>query len=338
MAKLGREYETVVASVFQSFDQSAKVERGKWVLGPDGRRELDVVISGFVGNQFRTAIIECKDFAPNTTGAVGIAHVDALDSKRRDLQASDAIMCCNAGFTADASRKASRVGIGLIGVLKKGDPRLRHKVVDTVYFRKVRLVSSFGHFSAADACLLHALAPTDLCFEDRPVANWIHKRAMEIIGTNPVVSGTYSATHRFKMPLEFASSKGVVTLTRLDISFTIEGSWYSHQTVINSSAGVYDWLRKRVRLTPGKNSIEYEGIDFDKGKKVDFPSGLTMFDQVVQQGEAAMELLIVDGVHKIDFAPDLDTHVIDEDKSPRITNLEAAPHLPSRTATPNGIR
>jgi Restriction endonuclease len=131
MRKHGRGFELVVAEVARAMEPAATVEQGVWVNGPDGRRELDVVITGEVDGQPRTVLVECKDFAPGRS--VGIEYVDALDSKRDDLGLEVALLCCNAGFTAPAVRKAARVGIGLIGVMKRGDLRIRLSIAQTVY-------------------------------------------------------------------------------------------------------------------------------------------------------------------------------------------------------------
>jgi hypothetical protein len=123
--KRGTLYEHVVAKVLKSMDPGASVERGVWVEGPDGRRELDVFISGMTDGRHRRVLVECKDFDPKTSGPIGIAYVDALESKRRDLDVDVSLICSNAGFTADAASKARRVGIGLMAVMKKGDRRIR---------------------------------------------------------------------------------------------------------------------------------------------------------------------------------------------------------------------
>lgn len=65
---------------------------------------------------------------------IGIAVIDAADSKRRDLAADVTLICSNAGFSKDAMRKAGRVGIGLIGVMKEPDPRIRYRVFDEKRF------------------------------------------------------------------------------------------------------------------------------------------------------------------------------------------------------------
>lgn len=108
-----------MAEVARAFDPNANVTQGQWVIGPDGRRELDVLIEGTADGRQTKGLIECKDFNPGTTGPVGIAYVDALESKRRDIGADVSLICSNAGFTVDALRKAKRVGIGLISLMKR---------------------------------------------------------------------------------------------------------------------------------------------------------------------------------------------------------------------------
>jgi hypothetical protein len=115
------------------------VRQGEWVVGPDGRRELDVFVEGTVDGVPRRVLVECKDFNPRTTGPVGIGFVDALESKGRDLIVDVSFICSNAGFTADAVRKAKRVGIGLIGVLEEKDQRIRFQVREEIYIRRVKV-------------------------------------------------------------------------------------------------------------------------------------------------------------------------------------------------------
>ena len=120
MRKKGTDYEIVVSEIAQGFNPKANVEQGKWVTGPDGRRDMDVTITGTINEEQKKILIECKDYNPNSTGKVGIEIVDALESKARDLSMDYSLICSNAGFTENAIRKASRVGIGLISVIKKG--------------------------------------------------------------------------------------------------------------------------------------------------------------------------------------------------------------------------
>ena len=332
MSKRGKEYERVVATITQAFDPSARVETGKWVIGPDGRRELDVLISNSLeGHDFRL-LIECKDFNPRTTGPVGIGYVDALDSKRHDVGATSAILCCNAGFTREAIRKATRVGIGLIAVMKTGDSRLRHRVVDEVFFRKVRITGSRVHFDPAEG-QLPELAPLGLLFEGSPVANWVHHRAALIVAHNPVVGDTFQQSISFSKPLLFTWDGGHAIFTKIGISFTIEGSWYSYVTEIDSAIGIYNWARRRVMLAPVENKLIYKDIDFDKGTPIPAEPDSSMFRRALQRGEAHMELVIIDGMHASSPLPGIDSHVVPEDMDIVIPDLHGAESPFARKST-----
>src|SRR5262245_13116291 len=113
--KRGTQFELVVSDVVREFDANCTVRQGEWIEGPDGQRELDVYVEGTVDGVRRRVQIECKDYDPSSR-PIGIAVVDGLDSKHRDLGMDFSLLCSNAGFTSDAIRKASRLGIGLIGV------------------------------------------------------------------------------------------------------------------------------------------------------------------------------------------------------------------------------
>src|SRR5688572_1900076 len=98
MSKQGKQFELVVADVAREMTPGADVQQGQWVQGPDGARELDVVIKGQVDGAQRTIYIECKDYNPKR-GPLGVAQIDAIDSKHRDLGFDISLLCSNAGFT-----------------------------------------------------------------------------------------------------------------------------------------------------------------------------------------------------------------------------------------------
>jgi hypothetical protein len=129
--KRGDAYQNAVALVAKSIVPSADVEVGTWVDGPDGRRDLDVVVRPNEAHSKPVVVIECKDW----NRPIGIAFIDALDSKRRDLGVSIAMICSNSGFTSDALRKAARVGIPALSALIEGDKRIRVVVREQIYTR-----------------------------------------------------------------------------------------------------------------------------------------------------------------------------------------------------------
>ena len=110
--KKGEAFQQLVADVARVFTPLAKVEVGKWVQGPDGRRELDVTVKGMINGKDIFILVECKDYTYSSTPTpVGIGDVDAFESKRRDLAADFAVMASNSGFTGPALKKAARTRI-----------------------------------------------------------------------------------------------------------------------------------------------------------------------------------------------------------------------------------
>ncbi len=173
MGKLGRAFERVVKDVFSAMDQKSVVRHGQWVTGPDGRRELDVLVEGTVEGIPRRVLVECKDFNSRTTGPVGIGFIDALESKRRDLAADVSFICSNAGFTADAVRKAKRVGIGLIGVLRERDQRIRFQVKEEIYIRRVKVETLTISLQTDPPATLDGVPFEAITLRGEPVGNWV---------------------------------------------------------------------------------------------------------------------------------------------------------------------
>jgi hypothetical protein len=321
--KQGREYEKVVADIVREFDPNVKVTQGKWVVGPDGRRELDVLIEGTAGGCPTKGIIECKDFNPQTTGPVGIKYVDALDSKRHDVGAQFSLICSNAGFTSDAIRKAKRVRIGLISVMRKGDRRLRFAVVEEIYTRKVRFVSASLTLTGNTTINLNGVPFHEILYGTVPLANWIYHRIMLLIGSNPIVKGTFKASHALRTPLVFEWPGGSAESTNLTFRFTIEGAWYSHQVNIDSTAGIYDWIRRRVRVVPGDGQLEIKGLNIYEGERISLPPAQELIRESFLKGEVDMKLVLTEGLPIPGTVPDIDKYVAPEDLELCIPEVDA---------------
>lgn len=329
--KSGTEYQRVVAEVVSVFDSKAKLTEGQWLVGPDGRRELDVFIEGTTDGRPTKGIIECKDFDPKKTGPVGIAFVDALDSKRRDLGADFSLICSNAGFTADAMRKAKRVGIGLISVMKKGDNRVRFSVKEEIYTRKIKLGTARIVLTGVERIVLDNVRPEEIRFEGLPIANWVLRRISILVLANPIVNGTYTATHALTTPLLFEWPEGAAEITNFGFIFTIEGTWLVHQGEIDSTAGFYDWLRRRVRVAPqGENKLEFKGIDLHNGTPISLPPDRELIRERFLKDEVDMKLVLFENYPPPEPFPDLNKFIAPNDLDPLIPELppEAAMSSP----------
>lgn len=184
--KAGRAFESVVADIAREFDPPAHVETNVIVDGPDGRREIDVSITGIVQGLVRKVFIECKDYNPGR-GPLGIAMVDALESKCRDLGYDLCVLCSNAGFTADAVRKAVRTGIALFGALKEGDGRIKYSVLDEIFVltidvKNVRVSATYLENFGPEGINIHSLR-----FDNKLVQAWLVSRIyryLQSIGHN----------------------------------------------------------------------------------------------------------------------------------------------------------
>ncbi|MGA7179491.1 MAG: restriction endonuclease [Thiobacillaceae bacterium] len=307
MSKLGRPFEQAVAAVVAAFDPRASVYQGKWVQGPDGRRECDVLCERTGAQESWRILFECKDYNPKTTGPIGIGYVDALDSKRRDLACSAAIICSNAGFTADAVRKAKRVKIGLVSVMRKGDPRLRYAVIDEIYTRQLRAreISMGLHYQGSAIDMQH-VRPDEVTHAGLLVFNWIKKRIAAMAAVNLIVNGRFQATHDLVTPQVFNLPTGPVLADRLDFYFTLTGTWLAHRIRIDAGAGMYDWLRRRVRLASGPNKIEYAGLNFEGGTQLALPPETEFLQEQQALAEVDVKFLMFESFGAIDPAPQLD--------------------------------
>ena len=169
MAKAGSIYEKLVADIMSTMSPGASVQYGQWTEGPDGRRDLDVEISGTIHGEDQFVVIECKDWKE----AVGIGVVDALDSKRRDINADYALICSNSGFTPPALRKAKRVGIGMVAALKSGDESIKVVIEEEIYTRETTVEDGIATYHFLDESYRNRVPenynPDDITYEQLPI-------------------------------------------------------------------------------------------------------------------------------------------------------------------------
>lgn len=109
----GKPFEAVTETVFRTLsrnDKYSSVDRDTRLEDVRGqKRQVDVLVEAKVLGFETKTLIECKDYKRR----VGVGHVDALDSKRRDLPVDFAVLVSRNGFTQGAIIKAKSVGIRL---------------------------------------------------------------------------------------------------------------------------------------------------------------------------------------------------------------------------------
>jgi hypothetical protein len=265
--KAGIEFEQVVGEICREFDPGADVQQGVWEEGPDGRRNLDVVVTGNVEGQRRRIHIECKDYNP-ARGPIGIEYVDAIESKHRDMNIDVSVLCSNAGFTSGAISKAKRLNIGLIAVLRENDDRVRFEVVDEAYCRRFKIDGTYNFSFGYPQGRPVLGAGTFILHMGRPVVNWLIARFSQVLLANLVVSGKLRMQYRFIRPIQVrhAETRKKSRIDSCMIEFSFTGKWLRYETRISTESGFYDWLQRAVRVGPGKAfSVSWSGVPVGVG-------------------------------------------------------------------------
>jgi hypothetical protein len=110
--KTGKPFESFVKSVYDALTEDERftsVEMDVKLPGPDGPRQIDVLLRSRIAHFDLLTIIECRDYS----GRLDITHVDGFHSKLCDVKANKGIMVSRVGFSKNAREKAKRVGIAL---------------------------------------------------------------------------------------------------------------------------------------------------------------------------------------------------------------------------------
>lgn len=260
--KLGDAYQDAVALVAKRIAPSADVQVGQWTNGPDGRRDLDVVIRSNAEGSTPPIVIECKDW----NRPIGIGLIDALESKRRDIGASVAMICSNSGFTADAVRKAARAGIPALAVLIDGDKRVRVVVREQIYTPIVEFLyheTMFHHPFLSDEleCALTGLNYTkEWTYRDKSLEAWVAAKLLAIAGyaTRP---RSFLAKFRFRQPM-FLDFRGLnILVNGIDIRAAFTVQWMTQVAEVGASVAMYDYLRKVVIFGPGAHAFQLKNVD-----------------------------------------------------------------------------
>lgn len=270
MAKAGSVYEKLVADVVATMSPGTKVQYGQWTIGPDGRRDLDVEIRGQINREDQFIVIECKDWKT----AVGIGVVDALDSKRRDINADYALICSNSGFTSEALQKGKRVGIGMVTILKSDDPIVKVVVEEEIYAKKIFIKEYKSTWHFADPHLASQmpknLDPNEIKYKELPITNWVADKSLFLIEEN---ANGIEVTGHYKLikPTLFSFSTITLRVIAFDIHLFVETIWVSQVVSIDASKAIHDFILHRTIMPSGKNQqIKINGFDINKWKPISF--------------------------------------------------------------------
>jgi len=246
VAKAGFEYQELVAAVASALDPGAKVKTGQWLEGPDGSREVDVEVRGFVNKRAWFILIECKDW----TRPIDIQEIDKLDSKRHDLGADETLIYSNSGFTSKALRKASRVGIRVLSALASGDQRVKFRVHRAVIAAGIQVDTwrptlFFGILG--DQQLPEGWDIRKLTYDGLPVVNWFQSITMALLRKH-CPRKQLDITLVFRQELQFHLGACTIWLRGLRLDMVCSQKWLSQIVEEEVSLGYFDHITRQVSI------------------------------------------------------------------------------------------
>ena len=117
-------------------------------------------------------------------------------------------------------------------------------------------------------------------------------------GANPIVNGTYKDSQQLLHSIRLSWENGECETSRLDFSFTIQGAWFVHRIEIDATAGIYDWIRRRVRMAPqvGESKLHIKNLDVSGGELVAEPPSRYLKRADFQPGEIEMMFVLFEGL------------------------------------------
>lgn len=312
MAKPGDEYQDIVAAVQRALDPGAEVRAGVWVVGPDGRRDLDVEVRGTLDGIPYLTQIECKDWSD----PVGIAVIDALDSKRQDVGADNAIVFSNSGFTGPALRKAARVGIGLASALRANDQRVRvavHKELVAKTLSVETLKATLYPRPDLQPQFPNGWSIAKLSFNGHPIQNWIAERSLELLREHEP-DGWHRFTLCFQPDCDWSYDGHPVSVGAMRLFLRCQRGWMSQTVRADATLGLYDHLRKVVTI-PDRQGYWLGWIDQEAWKPIDFELPTAQPATELAAGTFSIGMTMFKPIPKIDppSVPDLKSFILEEE-------------------------
>ncbi|MEW8053090.1 MAG: restriction endonuclease [Candidatus Thiodiazotropha endolucinida] len=110
--KAWKKFEKLTERIFAQLIKNPeyeKVEHNVSLVGKDGARQVDVLITSQVAGMEVKTIVECKDYKDK----VSIGVIGELHSLMQDVNANKGVVVSSNGFSSKAISKAKRLGISL---------------------------------------------------------------------------------------------------------------------------------------------------------------------------------------------------------------------------------
>lgn len=312
----------MVAAVIYAFDPNASLALGALENTPDGTRTVDIELRSIHDGTTRLTAIDVINLPSGRK--VDMSAIDAADSKRFDVKADAMLLCSNTGFEADAISKAKRKKIGLIAVLRQGDKRINATIEEQIYLRKITLVEPTTVTFERDKPFPDLDYTDDsLQYEGGSVIAWLRLKAAQIIIFNPMLERKVTAQFNLKKSTPFDVGNQKVMIHRWSITFHPHAQWLTQIVQLDAKAGIYDYVRGRMRLTTGSNSYTISGIDFDKATPLANPPEINDLGVGLLPGEIDTASIAIQGwtIAKGIKLANMDSLIVPQDLNPKTPKL-----------------
>jgi hypothetical protein len=134
----GKKFEKLTESIYKKLVVDSRfesVEHNVFLNGPEGPRQIDVLVTKTIGDIKFLTVIECKDYKDNIT----IETIDGFHSKLVDIKASKGIMVTRKGFSKKTFAKAKRLGITLCTAQEALSPKWKLDIDAPVRIKEIKL-------------------------------------------------------------------------------------------------------------------------------------------------------------------------------------------------------
>ena len=206
------------------------------------------------------------------------------------------LVCSNTGFSETAIRKAKRKKIGLIAILRHGDERIKAIIEEEIYICEINLGPVTFSYTFDKPIPKPNIGIHDLKYKGGSVDAWLQVRAGAIVSANPNIEQRVTATFNLKEVTSFNINGHEVRLRALSITFHPHTEWLSQVVQIDATAGIYDYVRGRVRLAAGNNSYIIKGINFDTATPLSSPPDIGDRGFGLRKDEVNVSLAMVKGL------------------------------------------
>ena len=161
-----------------------------------------------------------------------------------------------------------------------------------------------------------------------------------MIVSNPIGGGHYTGIFEFKHPIQCLCGDGrIFSATQMFVEFVLSGGWFEQSAVIHGTAGVYDFLRRRVWVGTGPYQLHFKDMDLTKGEPIDYPP-ITELDVAtgVTPGGVGFQLLFLENAKCHEPIPPLDEVIVERDLSLEIGELPPELRRAPRDASVAGLK